>query len=438
MVRVLAKDGTKLQPTNRHGKVRRLLDNNKAEVVDNDPFTIRLLYETTQHTQEVKVYFDTGGKYQGFALITNGKVIKKGTIELRDGIPELIAQRRRYRRSRRHRNKRYRQPRFDNRKREAGWLPPSVQSKYDHIIRWLDKLTKYLPDFELTVEVANFDIQKLKNPNVEGEDYQQGDMYGYENLKQYLIFREDGKCQLCGKEKGSDTWNTHHLIKDSDGGPDKPSNMALLHSKCHDKLHNKELEGKLKENAQRLTEQSNQVKSFRYTTFLNIIKNKLYSDLKDQYGAKVNFTYGYITNVNRRKLELEKTHYNDCIAMHNKQVQDNVKPIYIKQVRKKKRSLHEAVPRAGRGDKVNQDQTRRKKNTKAVVKNRKKWALWDKIYISKLGTTGFISGFTGKWIYVQDIDGNYLKLPDKSYKQMNPDGVDLVTRNNNWIRKQVS
>jgi len=439
MVRVLAKDGTKLQPTNRHGKVRRLLDNNKAEVVDNDPFTIRLLYEPdSRKTQKVKVYFDPGGKYQGFAIIANGKVIKKGTIELRDGIPELIAQRRRYRRARRHRNKRYRQPRFDNRKREDGWLPPSVQSKYDHIKRWIDKLTRHLPDFELTVEIANFDIQKLKNPEIEGEDYQQGDMYGYENLKQYLIFRENNKCQLCGEEKGNDTWNTHHLVKDSKGSSDKPSNMALLHSECHDKLHNEELEGELKQNARRLNEQKQKVNQFRYTTFMNIIKNRLCSHLKDEYGDKVDFTYGYITNVNRRKLELDKNHYNDAIAMHNKPVENNIKPIYIKQVRKKKRSLHEAVPRAGRGDKVNRDQTRREKNTKAVIKNGKKWALWDKVYIPKLGTTGFISGFTGKWVYVQDINGSYLKLPDKSYKQMNPNEIKLVNRNNNWVRKQVS
>ena len=45
LVKVLAKDGTPLQPTNRHGKVRRLLDNNRAEVAGKDPFTIRLLYE---------------------------------------------------------------------------------------------------------------------------------------------------------------------------------------------------------------------------------------------------------------------------------------------------------------------------------------------------------------------------------------------------------
>jgi len=434
MVRVIAKDGTVLQPTNRHGKVRRLLDNNKAEVVNKDPFTIRLLYEVkSKETQKIKVYFDTGGKYQGFAIISNGKVIYKGTIELRDGIPELLRQRRQYRKSRRHRKKRYRQPRFDNRKRKKNWLPPSVRSKYNHILNWIDKLTKYLPDYELTVEIAKFDIQKLQNPDIEGKEYQQGNTYGYENMKQYLIFRENNECQLCGKTKGDDTWNIHHVVPKKDGGTDRPINLALLHSKCHDKLHNKNLDEDIEQKADNLI--NNSGRNFKYTTFMNIIKNKLYNDLENKYNNRVNFTYGYITNINRRKLGLSKTHYNDSIAMHKEPVEDNIKAIYIKQVRKKKRSLHEAISRSGRGERVNCEQKRSSKNTKEVVKNDKKWALWDKVYIPELGTTGFISGFTGKWIYVQDIDGKYLKLPTKSYKQMNPDGVKLICRNNNWIKK---
>ena len=213
LVRVVAKDGKTLQPTNRHGKVRRLLDNNMAEVICKDPFTIRLLYEVDfRKTQQVKIYFDTGGKYQGFAIIVNGKVIHKGTIELRDGVSDLLRQRRQYRRGRRYRNKRYRPPRFNNRKRKKGWLPPSVISKYKHILNWINKLTKYLPDYELTVEIANFDIHKIKNPEIEGEEYQKGDKYGYENVKQYLIFREDARCQLCSKFKGDDTWNVHHIV----------------------------------------------------------------------------------------------------------------------------------------------------------------------------------------------------------------------------------
>jgi N6-L-threonylcarbamoyladenine synthase len=117
--------------------------------------------------------------------------------------------------------------------------------------------------------------------------------------------------------------------------------------------------------------------------------------------------------------------------MNKKSIENYVDSIYIKQVRKKKRSLHEAIPRAGRGNKINCNQKRNSKNTKQIFKNNKLWSLWDKVYISKLETSGFISGFTGKWIYVQDINGEYLQLPSKSYKQINSDNIKLICRNNN-------
>ena len=47
MVYVLNKDGGPLMPTERHGKVRRMLKEGKAKVVRREPFTIQLLYETT-------------------------------------------------------------------------------------------------------------------------------------------------------------------------------------------------------------------------------------------------------------------------------------------------------------------------------------------------------------------------------------------------------
>ncbi len=45
MVYVIAKDGTPLMPTERHGKVKWLLRKKKAKVESACPFTIRLLYE---------------------------------------------------------------------------------------------------------------------------------------------------------------------------------------------------------------------------------------------------------------------------------------------------------------------------------------------------------------------------------------------------------
>ena len=60
------------------------------------------------------------------------------------------------------------------------------------------------------------------------------------------------------------------------------------------------------------------------------------------------------------------------------------------------------------------------------------WGLWDKVYIQELDRVGFISGFTDKWVYIQDIEGHYLQTSSK-YKQINPKKIKLISRNNNYI-----
>ncbi len=56
---------------------------------------------------------------------------------------------------------------------------------------------------------------------------------------------------------------------------------------------------------------------------------------------------------------------------------------------------------------------------------------------SKINKIGFISGFAGNWVYVQDIQGNYLQTTPK-YKQINTEKINLVCRNNNWITDSSS
>ena len=53
MVYVLNKDGKPLMPTNRHGKIRHLLNQGLAKVIRKEPFTIKLLYNSTNFTQEL-------------------------------------------------------------------------------------------------------------------------------------------------------------------------------------------------------------------------------------------------------------------------------------------------------------------------------------------------------------------------------------------------
>ena len=49
------------------------------------------------------------------------------------------------RRGRRQRHTRYRQPRFANRRRGDGWLPPSLESRVSNVLTWIARLRRWCP-----------------------------------------------------------------------------------------------------------------------------------------------------------------------------------------------------------------------------------------------------------------------------------------------------
>ena len=166
---------------------------------------------------------------------------------------------------------------------------------------------------------------------------------------------------------------------------------------------------------------------------MNTLKDYLLPQL--QHIAPARYTFGLYTRRKRKEFNLEKSHINDSIAItgiepvETPHVSTNI--YHIKQVRKKKRSLHEEIARKGRS-KPNRTSKRNGKNIKSVEQKGVKWSLWDKVYIPELQRTGFISGFTDKWAYIQDIDGSYLQITTK-YRQVNPKKIRLISRNNNYI-----
>jgi hypothetical protein len=209
-----------------------------------------------------------------------------------------------------------------NRKTPVGWLPPSVQRRYDTHLKLIRELKKILPISKVTIEVANFDIQKIENPEISGKGYQQGDKYEYENMRSYLMAREKGRCQLCGKPflKGQ-TSHIHHCKQRSETGSNRAKNLAILHEKCHKKLHKKGLK-------------LSSPRSYKPNAFMSIINKKFREDIPD-----IQITYGYITFVERIKLSLGKTHYNDAFVIAKGQNQERLSPITILQKHRNNRAL---------------------------------------------------------------------------------------------------
>jgi len=302
-------------------KARHLLRDGKAKVVRREPFTIQLKWDCEENVQEIKLGIDTGYQNIGFSAVTDKQELISGTVKLDNFMSKRLQDKSMFRRNRRNRL-RYRQPRFNNRRKPKGWLPPSIQRRFDTHLTLINKLKAILPISKVIVEVANFDIQKIKNSTIQGTDYQQGDLYGYQDVKSYLIAREKGRCQLCCKiYKKPDTWKTHHIIPTSQGGTNTPSNFALLHNSCHDKLHKEHLEHLLKAN-----------KQYKESTFMSIIRWRFYT-------LGFTPTFGNITFVNRNKLNLEKTHINDAFVIAGGEYQLRTKSYQIVQRRKNNRRL---------------------------------------------------------------------------------------------------
>ena len=216
----------------------------------------------------------------------------------------------------------YRQPRFLNRKKNEGWLPPAIQRRYDVHVRLINLIKSILPITKLNLELANFDIAKLENQNISGVSYQQGDMKGYQNTRIYLMTREHGLCQLCHKPfiKGNSS-HIHHCKQRSAAGSNRPKNLAILHDKCHTKLHKQKL---------KLT----QAKEFKQSTFMNIVKNKFKIDFPE-----LNETFGYITFLKRNEISLIKTHNNDAFVIAEGDSQERCKISTINQKHRNNRAI---------------------------------------------------------------------------------------------------
>lgn len=338
-VYVISQTGKPLMPTCRYRHVRWLLKQKKARVVRREPFTIQLLYETTEYIQPLVSGIDPGTCTIGITVRReNGKILFAGELCLRSRqVTEKMTERRMHRRSRRNYRrlrrirraekaetrfevKQYRilgtknhleckkiRPklvRFYHRKRREGWLTPTARHLLESHQKFVEKIRNMMPIAQVFLEYANFDVHKLVNPDVEGKKYQEGRLKDYANSHEYVLQRDEYMCQLCKKTQRE--LHVHHVIWESQGGADVPENLLTLCKQCHDKVHKKhEVNQQVKELFQSLK------KRYVHPTLLNTIMSGFYSWLCQEF-ATINLTYGYETKEKRRKHELAKEHYTDA------------------------------------------------------------------------------------------------------------------------------
>lgn len=334
MVYVLSQHGQPLMPTENHAKVRALLKHGKAKVIQRCPFTIQLLYESTTHTQKINLGIDAGSKTIGVSATTDSKVLYESEVVLRNDIVELLSGRRALRNSRRSRKTRYRKPRFDNRKKPDGWLAPSIRQKIETHVTVVGNVMKILPVTKIIVETASFDIQKIKNTEIEGEGYQHGEQLDFWNVREYVLFRDGHTCQCCKGKSKDNILNVHHIESRKTGG-NAPNNLITLCETCHKAYHKGIIT---------LPKEIHRGMRFRDAAFMGIMRWAFYDRLKELYnplGAEVINTYGYITKNTRIEHGLPKEHYVDARCISDNPAAKPLDHYYFqKKVRCHNRQIH--------------------------------------------------------------------------------------------------
>lgn len=298
------------------GWARLLLKQGKAAVYRRFPFCIILKSVVDQpQVEPLRIKIDPGSQTTGIAIVNDasGEVVFAANLEHRgSAIKKSLSDRRSVRRSRRQRKTRYRKPRFQNRRRPKGWLPPSMESRIANVLTWVNRLRRYCPIAAISQELVKFDTQKMENPELAGILYQQGTLQGYE-LREYLLQKWDRHCAYCGK-RGLPL-QVEHIQARANGGTDRISNLTLSCEKCNiakGTLDIKEFLKKKPEVLERILAQAKaplRDAAAVNTTWWALFERLQATDLPIECGS------GGLTKFNRTVRDLPKEHWIDACCV---------------------------------------------------------------------------------------------------------------------------
>ena len=313
---------------------RRLLREGKAAVFKRYPFTIILKREVVEpKTTDYTLSVDPGSRCTGLA-ITDSENNIVACFELHhrgQAIKKRLSDKSGYRRSRRTRKLRYRQPRWANRSRKApvltpdgwqyqsfgqsseGWIAPSLMSRVFNIHTWVNRLSKAYPITQLAVEHVKFDTQLMENPEISGVEYQRGTLFEAE-VWEYLLEKFGRKCFYCGAKDVP--LEKEHILPKAKGGTNRVSNLTISCKPCNIKKGNRhpnEIEGDFGKRVQSALRAAK--KPLKDAQAVNTIRWKIVETLKAT-GLPVIYGTGGKTKWHRKRADLPKTHYYDaaCVA----------------------------------------------------------------------------------------------------------------------------
>lgn len=468
-VHVVSKTGKPLAPTKRLGKVRRLLKEGRAKIFCYDPFTIQLTYDTTEYVPvEATLGIDPGANDTPLAAEQHKpgartcEITYAKEILLRDDISDHLKRRAAARRERRSRL-RYRKPRFDNRpktycsvcgknhapklwkkvKRKNGksykWvsngrasvcrkcrhehpsakgghdtdiiLNPTLRNKVETIAREVEKLLKVMPVKKVRVELAAFDTQKMADPDIQGEEYQHGTLFGYE-VKEYLLLKYGHKCVYCKNKRGDPVLEIDHVIPTSRGGSDKISNLVIACKTCNQEKGSRTAEEYGFPNVQK---EAAKFVVFRYSALTQSYKWALWQALSKtcaKYNAALEATFGYQTKARRLELGLPKAQVIDAMVIAAGDRSFDLPPDFVIERRVKARLPYHRFS--------NENKKGRTCVKTPAAREVYGFKLYDKISFTETDgqkVTGYITGLRTRGDFeISDLEGR--RLADKNWRKL--------------------
>lgn len=342
---VLDNKGDKLSPTNIN-KAWILIRKQKAILIQKYPMVIQLKKEIKKEEQDESDFvcgIDDGSKHVGIAIIqkckTHSKPIFKGTIEQRQDVKRLLDTRRGYRRYKRN-HKRYRPARFDNRSnsKRNNRIAPSILQKRQATLRVINRISKYINISEYHLEDVAIDIRALtEGHKLYRWQYQKSNRLD-ENIRKAAIFRDNCKCQECGKSNS--VLEVHHIVPKRLNGSSNLRNLITLCSACHDKTEGRE--EKYIKHYQDMINGEN----IRFDYAQHVMQGKTYLRNELSKLGELVLTTGGDTANKRIDWDIEKSHSNDAIVINDLTVSNKdccIKDWMIKPMRRKSKANVEGV-----------------------------------------------------------------------------------------------
>jgi len=336
MSQVFVLDTTKrpLNPVHA-GRARLLLKQGKAAVYRRYPFTIILKRAVEQPSLEpLRVKVDPGSQTTGLAVVNDasGEVVWAALLTHRGKqITRDLASRRTVRRSRRQRRTRYRKPRFDNRRKKKGTLPPSLESRICNMVTWVRRLLRLCPVAAISQELVKFDLQQMEQPDISGVEYQQGTLFGYE-VREYILSKWQHQCAYC--EAREVPLELDHVHPRAKHGSNRVSNLVAACTTCNQRKSNQDIRDFLADDPERLARILAQVKTpLRDAAAVNATRWALHDRLI-RVGLPVECGSGGRTKYNRVRRGLPKSHWLDaaCVGASTPEHLDvrGVAPLHIR------------------------------------------------------------------------------------------------------------